>query len=80
MKPDTPPVFGGFPETEPALFGRLPEHTFRIEWHWLRPLRAILDFLGYSIDEVVSDPRAAAEVRVLWDVYKLSRRLARDGR
>ncbi len=80
MSSETPPIFGGVPNGESPFLGRLPGHFLEIEWQWLRPLRAILAFLGYSIDEVVSNPRAAAEVRTLWKVYKLAQRLGREAR
>lgn len=78
VKSDIPQIFGGVPEADSPILGRLPQHLFEIEWQWLRPLRAILAFLGYSIDDVVSNPRAASEVRTLWKVYKLAQRLERE--
>jgi hypothetical protein len=47
-----------------------------VEWQWRRPLAAILRFAGRSIDAVVADPRAAAEVRTLWRAYRAGERLA----
>jgi hypothetical protein len=47
-----------------------------LEWQWKRPLAAILQFAGRSIDEVAGSPRVAAEVRTLWKTQRASEGLA----
>jgi len=67
-------AYGGLPE-EPALPVLPPTHAFQMEWQWLHPLRAILAYCGWTIDDVVSSPRAASEVRTFWKIHKLSQRI-----
>lgn len=52
--------------------------TFFVEWPWLHPLTCILRLGGWTIDEVVTRPRAAAELRVFWKLWKASERLSRE--
>ena len=49
----------------------------RTVWQWSDPFRAILRFGGYTIDDLVDRPRAAAEVRLLWKVFKEAKRIRR---
>ena len=50
-----------------------PFPTLVVRSEWDRPFHAILGYLGYSIDEVVSSRRVAAEVRLFWRVYSAAR-------
>jgi hypothetical protein len=74
-----PPVaFGGLPEIDWLPRNDATVFPFYAEWQWLRPLQAILGLTRRTIHDVVSDPRAAAEIRVLWGVYATARRLAAE--
>jgi len=63
-----------------ATFARLfPEPIVRLlDWPWARPLTVILSATRWTIDDVVSDPAAAREVRALWRVWTDARRLAAE--
>ena len=50
--------------------------TWVEEWQWARPYAAILQFAGFTVDHLVNDPRAAAQMRTLWCIWKASRKLA----
>jgi hypothetical protein len=81
MNADSPPtVETAYGPLSRASFERLyPNPLARIlEWPWIRPYPAILAFTGYSLDRLVNDPRAAAEVRTLWRLWHASRRLAAE--
>ncbi len=54
----------------PPVRQRLSPFIFIQEWQWARPFQAILQFSAHSIDAIVDDPRAAAEVSTLWKVWK----------
>jgi hypothetical protein len=49
-----------------------------VEWEWSRPLSAILHSGRFTIHSVINEARPAAEVRVLWKLFKSSERLARE--
>ena len=70
-------AFGGLPE-DPILPDMSPLHAFHVEWPWLRPLSAILQFSRWTIDDVVSNPRAAAEVRLFWKILQTGKRISRE--
>lgn len=71
-----PELFGG--GHGPPLMPLPTVPVYVMEWPWLRPLSAILAFARWTIDDVVSSPRAAWEVRVLWKAYKLAQKVAAD--
>ena len=77
MAPKPPEAFGGLPEVPLALDPR-PLHALFVEWPWLHPLTAILGFTRWTIDDVVSNPRAAWEVRCLWKLFKAAQHLAQE--
>ena len=62
-------------ELTPVML-RPPFPSLIVRSEWERPFNAILGYLGYSIDHVVSSRRAAAQVRLLWRVYSAARRQA----
>jgi hypothetical protein len=51
------------------------DETAEVVRHYERALDRILDFLGYTIDDVVNDPLKREHVR---RAYKISRRIDRD--
>lgn len=65
-----PPAFT--PPSPPASVVRL------VEWPWIQPLAVILRISGWSIDDVVSSPKVAAEVRWLWKLWNVSQRTSRE--
>jgi hypothetical protein len=70
-------AFGGAPERPiPEDGGPLTLADF--EWEWIHPLRAILKTSGWTIDDVVSDPRTAIEVKVHWKLFKMSQKMAAE--
>jgi hypothetical protein len=48
------------------------------EWEWRNPLRTILRVSGWTIDDVISSPGIAREVRMHWRATKMVERRARD--
>src|SRR6185369_3548373 len=64
----------------------LPAPDFRavpalvVESYWSHPLPHILEFGGWTIDDVCRSRRIAAEVRILWKIFKAAerQRLARE--
>ena len=72
MGEDIRSTFGFFPIPDaPEL---APGTRAFAAWEWARPLQAILKFGGWTIDDVVGDPRTAASVRQLWCVWNLVQR------
>ncbi len=70
-------AFGGAPEKPiPEDGGPLALAFF--EWEWTHPLRAILKASGWTIDDVVSDPRTATEVKIHWKIYKTNLKMAAE--
>ena len=61
------------PEDAPS--GRGHDETADIARHFERTLNRVLDFLGYSIDDVVNDARKKRHVA---RAYLISRRVDRD--
>ena len=59
----------------PVLPGRRHDETEQVIRHHQRTLERVLDFLGYTIHDVVNDPRRREHVR---RAFKLSRRIDRD--
>ena len=66
-----------------SLFGlpyELPAPDFRaipalvVESYWSHPLPHILEFGGWTIDDVCRSRRIAAEVRILWKIFKAAER------
>src|SRR2546426_8243945 len=70
------PILGLSPHVPPSFYFPVP--VLVMEWPWSRPLPAILTHGGWTIDDVVSDPRVAALVRIQWRLLKASERLARE--
>jgi len=70
-------AFGGAPEPFPRL-DTLPLHFFETEWEWLRPFAVILKLNGWTVDDVASNPRVAAQVRLFWKIYKMGQRQSHD--
>jgi hypothetical protein len=66
--------FGAEELTLVILQPPFPALVVRSEWE--RPLNAILTYLGYSIDDVVSSRRVASEVRLFWRLHAAARRQA----
>ena len=59
----------------PELPGDLaPGSRIFAAWEWARPLQAILKFGGWTIDDVIRDPKTAAAVRQPWSVWNLVQR------
>ena len=64
------------PRSSSVLPGGAPAFFFEA-WPWSTPLPAILGFCGWTIDDVVSSPGAAAMVRTLWRAHCAARRVHR---
>ena len=76
MAGDLGPILGGGPAS-PLPIDAEPLKVLMGRWAWADPLAAILRFGGWTIDDVVSDPRAAREVRFLWRLWnEVGRRAA----
>jgi hypothetical protein len=67
-------IFGSGP-VSPLPLDFEPAKQIFIQWPWADPLAAILRFGGWTIDDVVADPRIARTVRILWGVLKASKRV-----
>jgi hypothetical protein len=49
-----------------------------VESHWSQPLAHILEVGGWTIDDICRSRRIAAEVRVLWKIFKAAERQRLD--
>ena len=73
-------ILGFTPYIPPPDFRAVP--ALVVESYWSHPLAHILECGGFTIDDVCRSRVIAAEVRVLWKIFKASERhrLEREGK
>lgn len=59
----------------PPRSAKRRDETERVLEHYRKTIHRVLDFLGYTIDDVVNDPRKREHVR---RAYLISLRIGRD--
>src|SRR5262245_30934571 len=65
-------IFGLTPWFPPLDFRAIP--ALVVESYWSHPLARILECGGWTIDDVCRSRKIAAEVRILWKIFKASDR------
>jgi len=69
-------IFGLPPSIFPPDFH--PVAALVVQWEWSNPLAVILKVGNWTIDDLISDPRVAREIRILWKAWKESVRMAME--